>query len=130
MPSACVPTKSSIKRTAPGRREQRSFRVTSNVSPVSTKTTGLHVAAPYRPRFQTSGQPLNREVELNLGLDSHLFQRQTRGQKVEGLAGLDENRWVTRRGLVTSDDHIDIERVEFDAAANTPGLVGGDQGRA
>jgi hypothetical protein len=47
---------------------------------------------------------------------------QTSRPSEQGLLG--------RGGLITPDDHVDIERVEFDAAADATGLVGGDEGRA
>jgi hypothetical protein len=51
-------------------------------------------------------------------------------ERLEHLAGLDENRLVARRGLVAADDHIDIGRIELDAATDAPGLVGRDEHRA
>ena len=53
-----------------------------------------------------------------------------RRQRLERLAGLDENRLVAGRGLKAPHDHIDVERIELDAAADATGLVGRDEGRA
>src|SRR3984957_12060808 len=53
-----------------------------------------------------------------------------RRQRLERLAGLDENRLVAGRGLKAPHDHIDVERIELDAAADTTGLIGRDEGRS
>ena len=53
-----------------------------------------------------------------------------RRQRLERLAGLDENRLVAGRGLKAPHDHIDVERIELDAAADATGLVGRDEGRS
>jgi hypothetical protein len=53
-----------------------------------------------------------------------------RRQRLERLAGLDENRLVAGRGLKASHDHVDVERIELDAAADTTGLIGRDEGRS
>ena len=47
----------------------------------------------------------------------------------EGLPGIDEHRGLTGSPLVTTDDHIDVERIELDSATDAAGLVGGDEGR-
>jgi hypothetical protein len=44
--------------------------------------------------------------------------------RLEGLAGLDEHCWLACRRFIAANDHIDIERVELDAAANAAGLCG------
>jgi hypothetical protein len=53
-----------------------------------------------------------------------------RHQEVERLAGFDENRGMACGGLAAARDHLDIRRVELDAAADATSLVGGDEGRA
>ena len=49
---------------------------------------------------------------------------------VENLASLFQNRGVAGFGLVTVEDDVDIERIELDAAADTTGLIGRDEGRS
>src|SRR5262245_59526805 len=44
--------------------------------------------------------------------------------------GLFENGWPSRRGLVTAQDDIDIERVEFHAAAASASSFSSDEGRS
>jgi hypothetical protein len=51
-------------------------------------------------------------------------------QSLEGLASLDEGRGYTRGALEPADDRIDIERIEFNAAANSTRLVSGHQCRS
>ena len=46
------------------------------------------------------------------------------------LARLDENRWVASRGLKSARDHIDVERIQLDAATDATGFLGGDEGGA
>jgi hypothetical protein len=53
-----------------------------------------------------------------------------RCQRLERLAGLDENRLVARPGFKAPHDHIDVERIELDAAADATGLAGRDEGRS
>jgi hypothetical protein len=43
--------------------------------------------------------------------------------------GLDEDRWVACRGLIAAHDYVDVERIEFDPAADAAGPVGGDESR-
>jgi hypothetical protein len=50
-------------------------------------------------------------------------------ERVERLAGLDKNRPVTRRRFIAPHHHVDVERIEFDAATDATGRVGGDEGR-
>ena len=61
-------------------------------------------------------------------LERCCFTYPTRGYRLERLAGLGENRQVARRGLVTAYDHIDVQRIDFDASAHAAGLVCGDEG--
>jgi hypothetical protein len=49
---------------------------------------------------------------------------------VPHLGGLDENRWVASRGLISARDHIDVERIQLDAATDATGFLGGDDGGA
>ena len=56
--------------------------------------------------------------------------RPPRTQRCEALACVDEGRRVARGDLIAADDHVDIERVEFDAAADAAGLLGRDERRA
>jgi hypothetical protein len=44
-----------------------------------------------------------------------------RRQRLERLAGLDENRLVAGRGLKAPHDHIDVEQIELNAAADATG---------
>ena len=53
-----------------------------------------------------------------------------RRQRLERPAGLDENRLVAGRGLKAPHDHIDVERIKLEAAADATGLVGRDEGRS
>jgi hypothetical protein len=53
-----------------------------------------------------------------------------RRQRLDRLAGLDENRLVAGRGLKAPHDHIDVEQIELEAAADATGLVGRDEGRS
>ena len=46
------------------------------------------------------------------------------------LAGLDMRRSLARGKFIPTDDDVDIERIELDAAANAASLLGGDEGRA
>jgi hypothetical protein len=68
------------------------------------------VTAPPLPRANTA-----EAAPLNPTLDRRCFPCPSRGQYVEGLADLDENRRVTRRGLVSARAHVDVERIQFDA---------------
>lgn len=43
---------------------------------------------------------------------------------------LDENRWSACGRLVAPNDHVDVERINFNSATNAPGPLGGDRGRA
>jgi hypothetical protein len=63
-------------------------------------------------------------------LDRCCFTCPTRGYRLECLAGLGENRQVARRGFIAAYDHIDVQRIEFDASAHTLGLLGGNESRA
>jgi hypothetical protein len=65
-----------------------------------------------------------------LVLDRCCFTCPTRGYRLERLAGLGENRQVARRGFIAAYDHIDVQRIEFDASAHTLGLLGGNESRA
>ena len=65
-------------------------------------------------------------VPLDPVLDGLCFACPTRGYRLEPLAGLGENRCVARCGRVTARDDIDVQRVEFDASAQTLGLLGGN----
>ena len=56
--------------------------------------------------------------------------RLARRQRLEGLAGLGEDREAARGGLVAPNDHVDIERIDLDPAADTTRGLGGDEGRA
>jgi len=38
-----------------------------------------------------------------------------------------QGRPLGRHGLITANDHVDVERIELDAAADATGLVGGDE---
>ncbi len=56
--------------------------------------------------------------------------RPSRGHVGEPLAGLDENGGIAPHGLIAPDDHVGIERVELNAAADAADLVRDDQRRA
>src|SRR5258706_4689088 len=47
----------------------------------------------------------------------------------EGLARVGENNGSARFRLIASDNDIDVEWIEFDAAAHPPGILGGDESR-
>src|ERR1700739_512111 len=49
---------------------------------------------------------------------------------VQRFAGLFEDRGLASFSLVAVQDHVDVERIEFDAAAASAGFLGGHQGRA
>jgi len=54
-----------------------------------------------------------------------------RGQFGESFAGLDKGGGLARCGLVAAaHDHVDVERIHLDAAADPTGRLGGDEGRA
>ena len=63
-------------------------------------------------------------------LDRCCFPSPTSAQRLEGFSGLDQNRWIARRRLAASYDHVDIERVEFDPATDAASGLGGDEDRA
>ena len=44
--------------------------------------------------------------------------------------GLDEKRGFACGGLIATQNHVNVERIELDAAADATGLVGCDEGRA
>ena len=64
------------------------------------------------------------------GLRPALLPCPTRAKRLERLAGLDENRGLAGRRLIAPDDHVDVERIELDAATDASGLFGGDESRA
>src|SRR6476620_6707457 len=47
----------------------------------------------------------------------------------EGLARVGENNGSARFGLIASDNDIDVEWIELDAAAHPPGILRGDESR-
>jgi hypothetical protein len=47
----------------------------------------------------------------------------------EGLARVGENNGSARFRLIASDNDIDVEWIELDAAAHPPGILGGDESR-
>ena len=69
------------------------------------------------PAGATEGAPLNP------ALDRYCFTCPTRGYRLERLAGLGENRRVACRGFIAAYDHIDVQRIEFDASAHTLGAL-------
>ncbi len=86
-------------------------------------------------------QPLGMEAPGSWSLDSRHngFEKMESGRRLslasrrqlaEALAGFDQDSGIARRGLVATDDHVDIKRIEFDAAADSAGLLGRDEGRA
>ena len=77
------------------------------------------VTAPSLPRLNTA-----EAAPLDPALDRRCFTCSAQRQRLKGLARLDENRQVACRGLVSTHDYIDIERVELDAATDSAGLVG------
>ena len=50
-------------------------------------------------------------------------------ERLECLTGLDEDGVIARGQLVPSDDHVDIERIELNAATDAAGLFGGNETR-
>jgi hypothetical protein len=50
--------------------------------------------------------------------------------KLKRLAGLDKARASARGKFIPADDHLDVERIEFDTAADPASFVGGDERRA
>src|SRR6516162_3053922 len=66
-------------------------------------------------------------------LARRLFARLARSpshHSLKCLAGLDQNRLVARRRLIAAQNDVNVERIELDAAAGAPSLVGCDEGRA
>src|ERR1700738_5624214 len=47
----------------------------------------------------------------------------------EGLARIGENNGSARFRLIASDNDIDVEWIELDAAAHSPCILGGDESR-
>src|SRR5258705_10635105 len=47
----------------------------------------------------------------------------------EGLARVGENNGSARFRLIASDNDIDVEWIQLDAAAHPPGILGGDESR-
>jgi hypothetical protein len=52
----------------------------------------------------------------------------SRCQLAEPLTGSDQDGRIARHGLEAADDHIDVERIEFDAAADPAGFLRRDEG--
>jgi len=50
--------------------------------------------------------------------------------KLKRLAGLDKARASARGKFIPADDHLDVERIEFDTAADPASFVGGDERRS
>ena len=48
----------------------------------------------------------------------------------ERLARVGKNNGCARFRLIAPDDDVSVERIEFDAVAHPPGILGGDQGRS
>ena len=80
-------------------------------------TSGVGAPAVTAPSLQ--GLILREGAPLDPVLDWCCFPCPTRGYRLERLAGLGENRCLARCGRVTAHDHIDVQRVEFDASAQT-----------
>jgi hypothetical protein len=89
-------------------------------------TSAVH--APALDRYEPH-VPRRRRRQLELALAQRLFQRpaspapRTSRQSRRKLL-------VAGRGLKAPHDHIDVERIELDAAADATGLIGLDGGRA
>jgi hypothetical protein len=45
----------------------------------------------------------------------------------KGLVSVGESNGITRGRLIAPDNHVDIERIEFNAAARSSGVLGGEQ---
>jgi hypothetical protein len=69
-------------------------------------------------------------VPLDPALDRRCFTCPTRGQYIERLLGLDEDRSFTGSDLVAAKDHVDVEWTQLDAPAYSTVLLGGDERRA
>jgi hypothetical protein len=103
--------------------ERRGFEPLTSAVQARARLTGSSLPPSAAARRQSRRQ-------LEPALAPRLFQRPVRRQRLERLAGLDENRRVAGRGLKAPHDHIDVERIELDAAADATDLVGRDEGRA
>src|ERR1700730_4935431 len=58
------------------------------------------------------------------------FVAPARCQSGESLAGGLKDRFASRLGLIAPDNHVDIERINLDAAAPPPRPFGGDERRS
>ena len=67
-------------------------------------------------------------AQLEPALGQRRLQRPAPRERLERLAGVDENCPATRRGLIAPHDHVDVERIELDdASADSSGLICGNQ---
>jgi hypothetical protein len=67
---------------------------------------------------------------VNPCLASSCFRGSTRLELYEALAGLNEYCGLIGISLVATDNNVDIERIELDAAADSASFVSRDQSRA
>jgi hypothetical protein len=84
-------------------------------------------ASPLRPIPRSFSSRLSSDRDDPL--DRRCLPRPARRQRLELLAGLDEDCGLACGGLIAAHDHVDIERIEFDAATDAAGPVAGDEGR-
>jgi hypothetical protein len=75
-----------------------------------------HGVLAVQPARRCDGQGVRKPGYSHRGLLR--LPRPSRGQVGEALASLRESGRLTRHGLITADNHVDIERIEFDAAAD------------
>ena len=76
-----------------------------------------------------SGGHSTDTAPLDRNLDRRRFFRPARCLDVERLASLGERRSFTGGALVAAHDHVDIERIEFEPAANAAGFLSCNEGR-
>jgi hypothetical protein len=122
-----------VDRNAGPRNHRGSVRLPGGAEGISNRWT-FHVQAPARAligtacgsaRLYTSeGPPLNPTPRPASPPCS------SRGQRIERPPDLVKDRLVAYRGLIAAHDNIDVHGVDLNAAADAPGPVGGDEGRA
>jgi hypothetical protein len=104
---------------ASNHRPPRMLSDTSLPSPLRSCRAGVRVldGATTRRRFG-----FRKRRALNRGC----LHGPTRLKLREGLTCIEEHCLLTRSSLVTTHDHIDVERVEFDATTDAARLVSGN----
>ena len=73
------------------------------------------------PKASSRGSAKARRSQLSAALCWRHLRCPTRLQRLVRLAGLDEDCRIAGSGLIATYDHIDVERIEFDPAADAAG---------